>query len=241
MGTATDRRFVVARPQGLSHKVRAALRQFLEAYEYAWDVGRDAWDFAVEIGRLRAAGLTKSDFRWLVCKGYVEHAHEIRAFGEEGRAFRLGGSLIFTKRTCFVLTEAGVSLARTVRAEAPLSADSAAGAASQSVNGQAEPLAPLWDGDFRELRVGDRLIKRYKVPAPNQTTILSAFQEEGWPPRIDDPLAPQPECDPKRRLNDTIKSLNRHHCTRAIRFVGDGTGTGVCWEILRTDSSGDLR
>ena len=50
--------------------------------------------------------------------------------------------------------------------------------------------------------------------------------------RIDDPLPPVPEQDPKRRLHDTIKCLNRNHRRKAIRFHGDGTGEGVCWEFL---------
>ena len=34
----------------------------------------DPWEFAVEMEQLLAEGLTSSDLRWLVKKGYVEHA-----------------------------------------------------------------------------------------------------------------------------------------------------------------------
>jgi hypothetical protein len=39
------------------------------------------------------------------------------------------------------------------------------------------------------------VVKEFKLPAPNQETILTAFQEEGWPPRIDDPLPPVPQAE----------------------------------------------
>ena len=54
------------------------------------------------------------------------------------------------------------------------------------------------------------IVKEFKVPAANQEAILAAFQEEGWVPRIDDPLAPQLNQDSKRWLHDTINSLNRN-------------------------------
>jgi hypothetical protein len=92
---------------------------------------------------------------------------------------------------------------------------------------------PSWDEQRQELRLGDRVVKRYLTPAPNQQLILATFHEEGWPVHIDDPLPPGPFDDPKRRLHDTINSLNRHHKERLIRFVGDGTGEGVRWELVR--------
>jgi hypothetical protein len=91
---------------------------------------------------------------------------------------------------------------------------------------------PQWDAKYRELRVGQCLIKEYWLPSPNQEAILVAFQEEGWPHRIDDPLPPLGDIEPKCRLHDTIKRLNRHHKDRLIRFRGDGTGEGVCWEYV---------
>ena len=90
--------------------------------------------------------------------------------------------------------------------------------------------APRWDGLRRELLVDGQVVKRFRVPAPNQIAILAAFEEEGWPPRVFDPLPPQEEQDPKRRLHESIKALNGHHRVRLIRFAGDGTGEGVLWE-----------
>ena len=59
-----------------------------------------------------------------------------------------------------------------------------------------------------------------------------AFEEDGWPSRIDDALPPVVGLVTKRRLRDTIKSLNRRQKNRLIRFKGDGTGEGVCWQLM---------
>jgi hypothetical protein len=80
-------------------------------------------------------------------------------------------------------------------------------------------------------------VKRFKWQAANQERILTVFEEEGWPARIDDPLAPSPAIDTKRRLSDTIKCLNRKQANALIRFRGDGTGQGVIWELAPHSSA----
>jgi hypothetical protein len=95
---------------------------------------------------------------------------------------------------------------------------------------------PRWDPAYRELRVGDTVVKEFRVPSPAQIAILSAFEEEGWPHRIDDPLSPLPNVEPKSRLHDAIKRLNGLQKIRLLRFRGDGTGEGVCWEYAAVTS-----
>jgi hypothetical protein len=92
---------------------------------------------------------------------------------------------------------------------------------------------PQWDPATRVLRVGRRIVKQFRVPSPNQEKVLVVFQEEGWPPRIDDPLTPVPDGCPKDRLRDTIRYLNKGQENRLIRFRGDGTGEGVVWELTK--------
>ena len=90
---------------------------------------------------------------------------------------------------------------------------------------------PIWDPDLRELRVGELVIKRFRQPARNQTTVLASFQELLWPRRIDDPLTGNSEVEPKRRLRDTVFALNRNHVTAyVLLFEADGTGTGIIWQ-----------
>jgi hypothetical protein len=88
---------------------------------------------------------------------------------------------------------------------------------------------PSWDRAHRVLVFAGQVIKRFNWPARNQELILTAFEEMGWPDRIDDPLPITEGISQKDRLHDTIKCLNRKRIIKSIRFAGDGTGQGVCW------------
>jgi hypothetical protein len=178
---------------------------------------------------LVAFGMTESSLRWLAAKGYVEHACEITQSLDPARRFRPNGNMAFPKRTCFVLTDAGESYAAAVMGRSVIFAPSEACVADALP--MRSMVRPRWDARQRALYFGPSLVKRYKLPSPNQEAILAAFEEEGWPHRVDDPLAPQPEQDPKCRLHDTIKRLNRHHREPLLRFQGDGTGDGICWAV----------
>jgi hypothetical protein len=186
----------------------------------------------------------------LVCKGYVEHAPEVTAQGQSTRSFRHAGGMLFSKRTCFVLTDAGLALAeqcqrqwrkkrsRRTRVTSPASDDRLLPAiAVPPPLAEQPPLTPTWDCERREIRMGKQLVKQFKLPSANQEMILAAFQEEGWPVRIDDPLPQLRELDPKRRLHDAIKGLNRHQKHRLIRFMGDGSGQGVRWEAITANGT----
>ena len=90
-------------------------------------------------------------------------------------------------------------------------------------------VVPCWDGGLRQLHWQGRVVKHFRLPAANQEAILAALEEEGWPERIDDPLPPADEVEPKARLHDAIKGLNRNQVHRLVCFRGDGTGRGVVW------------
>lgn len=87
---------------------------------------------------------------------------------------------------------------------------------------------PAWDQDRRELRLGSLVCKRYQNTAENQWIVLNAFEEDGWPARIDDPLPGKKGVDRRTRLRKTIRDLN--HNLQYLRFRGDSTGTGVVRE-----------
>lgn len=241
-----------------SPALRSGLAELLRGAEYAQRAERSAWDFAVEIAILRAHGLTETDLRWLLCMGYAEHAREITRLDEDGRQFRPLGSLSFARRTCLVLTHRGIGVARDLtrsrpefpdRTKVPRAPPRPSGGngnghpTSQAelphffgkTNGHRRGAVPTWDKERRELRVNEKLVKHFRWPAVNQETILAAFDEEGWPPRIDDPLPPLPEQDSKRRLHDTIKCMNKNQHQNLIQFHGDGTGEGVTWELIADD------
>lgn len=229
-------------------RIRPALAVLAEALDYSAQTNSDRWEFAVEIDQLVALGLTRNDFRWLVRKQLVEHRREVTLELENGRVFAACGDLSFGDRTCFVLTEKARTMFRDERQANAGAIDSAVddesrerttttgtpeeGGTPSGSNGEhAEALVtPRWDSAKRTLCVNGTLVKRFKWSAANQEAILAAFEEEGWPPRIDDPLSPQPEQDAKRRLSDTIKCLNRKQANPLLHFRGDGSGEGVVWE-----------
>jgi hypothetical protein len=109
--------------------------------------------------------------------------------------------------------------------------------AGQSVVSLRQPVKgtspiPHYDPMLHELRLGDEIIKRFTRPAAAQEFILAAFQEEGWPPAIDDPLPGQLHQDPKRRLHYTIRNLNRGQHPLRIRFFINGNGETIRWQIV---------
>ncbi len=213
----------------ISHNGRAALTLLWESRRYARELQRSRWDFAVEIGELRHTGMAGSDLRWLICKGLIEHAKEVAPEeGEKRRFQRCNGSLCFDQRTCFVLTDSGISSAQDTWSVQAASPELGNGQLNgRQHNGTIAKLKPTWDSDLQELRVSVHVVKRFKVPAVNQERILAACQEEAWPVRIDGPLPPNHKQNSKRRLHDTINSLNRNQKQSLIRFMGDGSGEGL--------------
>ena len=213
-------------------------------YDYAQDAQANVWTFAVEVQTLRQEGLSDNDLRWLVSKGLALHAHEIKEFGDDERHFRNLGRLKFTRESCFVLTAAGVELARRImpkieddpRPDPPAPrADNGAGNGQIGSRGDDAAQSngkPVWDEEVRLLCWHGTVIKQFRTPAPNQEAILTAFEEEDWPEHIDDSIVPRPNQDPKRRLQMTIYSLNRGLQRPLLVFRGDGCACGIRWERL---------
>jgi hypothetical protein len=91
---------------------------------------------------------------------------------------------------------------------------------------------PVWNPEGRELWFRGKLVKQFHHKAGNQVLILEVFEELGWPPRIDDPLPPKSDQEPKERLRETMKSLNHGLDVPLLRFHADGTGRGIRWEAV---------
>ena len=213
--------------------IHQALQKLLRAWQFSIDCDRSKWDFAVELADLDALGVSHDELRWLIGKNLVEHAQEIDSVQGIGRSFESPGGFTFSGKSCFVITATARQLVEST--EFPVREQVVAPPSSTA----AAPVAPVWDDQRHELRLGKVLVKRFKWRAANQEAILSAFEEDGWPPRIDDPLPPVPDTDPKRRLSDTIKCLNRKQQNSLVRFSGDGTGEGVLWDLVAEDESAE--
>jgi hypothetical protein len=200
-------------------RLSPGLELLLNAHLYSLDVGVECEEFAVEVSLLLASSMSLVDLRWLIHKGYVRHLIEVDSSHSCSRQFIVQSSPAFAHSSCVLLTAAGVEVAsQLLRTPVP---------DLVPVTPQA---VPLYDTRRRELWCRELLVKRFRVPAPNQELILAAFQEEAWPSAIDDPLPQSHSVEPKRRLHDTIVALNRHRVNRTVRFFGDGTGLGIRWQ-----------
>lgn len=226
-----------------------ALALLRQAQACAADTEASPWDFAVEVCQLKQAGLGDTELRWLIKKRLVEHRLEATVVGQQVRSFSSAGGVKFTAESCFILTAEGLNSlqqedgARDFRERKPPRTAPATPSVLSIAAAESPPPAPLpppqpvaaalqprWDQELRELWFGPVLVKRFRFRSPNQEMVLLAFQEEGWPVRIDDPLPPVANLTTRQRLHDAIKNLNRNQAHREIRFAGDGTGEGVRWE-----------
>jgi hypothetical protein len=169
---------------------------------------------------LQDVGLTSQGLRWLVQQGYVQHAEETTSAMDDHRIFHPTGPETYRPRTCLVLTESGVCLARQLLR-------------GQPSNGQrsARPnrRRPCYDAE-RRLRVGKTVMHRFTRPAPCQEALALGFQTCAWQYSIDNPLPRVSGKSSKKRLHDTIQDLNRNLKPALIKFHGDGTGLRVYWE-----------
>jgi hypothetical protein len=228
--TSTDarsaNRSAILRTAPIDDNLRAGLDLLAQAFAYARDAGANRWDFALEIDTLHKTGLTISDIRWLVAKKFAEHGQERSVYGGLHRSFRRGDGFFFDHSTCVVLTPSGAAFVeRFLRA--PRDQSSSIDALKK----------PCWNRGRRELCLHGMLVKRYRVPARNQQLILAAFEDDGWPERIDDPLPVSRDIDPRTRLHDAVNRLNSCQINRLLRFRGNGAGTGVSWELRRSKSA----
>ena len=185
---------------------------FWKAFACARDLKIDPWEFALPLQHLTHLGVDKSDLRWLVLHGYV-------TFRDRARRFQPGAKIAASGDPRFKITEAGaVAAGRSI-------------ANSAEVISLCSPL-PRWDSNLRQLLFKGCVVKRFRLPASNQEAVLAAFEVEGWPTSIDDPLPFLPKHRPKERLHATIRCLNANHENRLIRFRGNGTGEAVLWEPI---------
>jgi hypothetical protein len=90
---------------------------------------------------------------------------------------------------------------------------------------------PHWDEDARELRYLGQVVRVVKKPkqAHNIVGILRAFEDAGWPRRIDDPHRRKPSDQTRRR---DVENLNKRLLKPLLKFECDGNGTGFLWKKI---------
>jgi hypothetical protein len=185
------------------------------------------WQFALVMHDMKATGVRDSDLRRLITRGVLAHAVEQGSLRNGLRRFRTVKGLSFTSDSCFVLTVEGEQQARRQSNASTRHVESS----GSNVRGPLQAASPSWNIDRRLLLLGDLVVKEFRRPAPHQELVLASFEELHWNPRIDDPIPPERGMNAKERLHDAIKKLNQSQLNPLIRFHGDGTGRGVCWEL----------
>lgn len=205
------------------------LRQALQASRY---FGKTRWEFALECDYLLNQGVSPTTLRTLMSAGLVEAAQEVsEGATAQQRQFRPVIGLTLPAHTCLVLTAQGEASTLRQSGSPPFApVDRLAATVSTEA-------VPHWEANSRALYVGMQLVKRFRVPAHTQEAVLRAFEEEAWPPFIDDPISPRAGVDSKRRLHNTINALNRGHRVLLLRFAGNGNGTGIGWQVLESTGS----
>lgn len=217
--------------------LKQGLRCLWQAYETARQAGEPVWNFAVEIDALYTAGLNDTALRFLACERYIEHASETTRGAAQHRTFKPTGRLTFRARTCVILTEAGVEFAKRFAAARTAPPVRSKVAAADKPSAKNRSVKPVWIPRLRELRLGSRVIKRFSQPASSQELILNAFQEDGSPVAIDDPLPPTARRDPKKRLRRTVQNLKRAQASPGIHFSPHANATGIRWSIRKRATS----
>jgi hypothetical protein len=177
---------------------------------------------------LRTLGVGVYPVTWMLYHGHVDHLCPAGAAPPPAGELSPAPGVLPAPASYFVLTERGEAFADPLLAELLVpEGDEFEGAARHLA---VRRLAPCFDRAERLLTWGRHTVKEFRQPSLNQVNLLETAEELGWPEWFDDSLPRVHGLNPKVRLHDTIKALNRHQKTSLIHFKGDGTGTRVGWE-----------
>lgn len=93
-------------------------------------------------------------------------------------------------------------------------------------------MSPVWNNDRGILTFDGQTVLILRQPAKNLRAILNAFQRQGWPSCIANPLEPDFDRDDRQRLANAVHALNgKKHKIPFIRFRRNGLGR-IVWERL---------
>jgi hypothetical protein len=188
----------------------------------------DPWQEAVTLAELRQAGVRKADLRRMIRNGLVEYRVEATTARSKRRRFQKWDNLSIPERSCFILTERGVTAAS--GAALDHASDGAAGHAGHGGHSQ-QVGRPYWDG-VRRLYWASEVIKEFRRMAPDQMPVLEECQRQGWTREISlKPIV----VELKKRgiraslwIENTVRNLNKG--LRGIRFHEDSKEQVIRWE-----------
>ena len=199
--------------------------KFLELLDqnrkYSRQFSLSVWEFPFYLRDLSLHGVSENELRALFYSGIVRIAD--CSTGNESKLVELDSLPLHEIPNNFLVALSDFEL-------------HSAGSVDNHSHNSPVVAKPKWDIHVRELSFCGNLVKKFKWSAVNQEAVLAAFEEEGWPPWIYDPLKPSTDFDTRRRLHDTIRCLNQRHRLQLLSFHGDGTGEGVSWQSSKKEN-----
>jgi hypothetical protein len=211
--------------------LQGPLAKLVEAYERARETRQPVWDFALSFAFLQQRGLTDESLRWLWRHGYADcvvTASRPRAAMRRNGALPLANG---SKQPWVVLTTAGSWFFRIAEVASGRNGDCVQAVVAPDGDGLLPPRLPRWDADWRQLRLGEHVVKWFRRPAENQEWILASFQELNWSRLILDPLKVAPEIRSQDRLHFTIRNLNRAQKQPGVHFSASNNGRAISWQL----------
>ena len=184
----------------------------------------------VSASYLRSLGIRGYILLWMLYQGHIEQVDPVNGPHSEMDGKQGGLSLRTLASSSFQMTASGEAFANVFLWEELLNDDDTVHAATVDMIPVGD-LLPHYDRGNRIFRWGAHVLKTFAQPSVNQVLLLSAAEEMQWVKWFDDPLPRKRGKNPKVRLHDTIKDLNRRQSPFLIQFKGDGTGTRFGWEF----------
>jgi hypothetical protein len=227
----------LVRPPGLSPgatpgEFLSFLLAYMELLVARWaasDSRRDPRRHAVPLKCFRAKGIGEPVLLWMIYQAHVEHLRAVPRSARGRPKPQAVDSLRIGEASAFSLTEAGEAFAERFLDDVLVPAENGAFRAAWDLLFLG-PLPPHYDKEDRVFAWGRHVLKCFRQPSVNQELVLRAAQEQGWPVWFDDPLPRVSGTNPKTRLHDTTKDLNRRQAESLIHFKGDGSGRRIGWE-----------
>jgi hypothetical protein len=202
--------------------------QLLTARYEAREQGAGPANVPVECCRLVQMGVDGDALLWMLYQAHVEHFEADLSGG--GMVWRPRPTTVVTDHSGFALTALGEAFGELLVCQMLTPAGDREFESARGLL-RVGTLTPGYDQPNRLLVWGRHALKQFRQPSANQELILTAAEELEWECWFDDPLPGGRSGNPKERLHDAIKNLNRCQFPPLVRFKGDGTGRRVGWEL----------
>jgi hypothetical protein len=215
-------------PSSAEHiALQTAYRELDHIYEQLDNEKTPSLMGTAPISQLYERGVTNDVLLWLLYQGHIQH-YLCKPLQGWSNGSMSAASLVFEQTSRFFLTDTGVTFTRALRRH-----DSANGCAVHYLSEHfvLGRFTPRYDAANRLFTWGVHLLKRFRSPSANQEACLIAAERLGWPEWMNDPLPRVTGTNPKARLHDTVKDLNRRQREYLVHMKCDGTGRRWGWEL----------